>query len=107
MRLSGPICARAPNLLIRFRLAVRGHHNWPHKRVIRPSGAGDAKRRYGSTDSDRGTSDGMAQAQNDKERQGLKTAYLALGYNSSEWGGPEAMSAQAEHMHELLWRVGT
>ena len=49
----------------------------------------------------------MAQAQNDKERQGLKTAYLALGYNSSEWGGPEAMSAQAEHMHELLWRVGT
>ena len=27
------------NLLIRFRLAVRGHHDWPDKRVIRPDGS--------------------------------------------------------------------
>ena len=33
VRLYGPICARALSLLIRFRLAVRGHHDWPYKGV--------------------------------------------------------------------------
>ena len=33
--LSGPICARALNLVIRFRLVVRGHHDWPDKGTSR------------------------------------------------------------------------
>src|ERR1019366_4501676 len=34
--ISGPICARAPNALIRLRLVVRGHHDWPDMKVSRP-----------------------------------------------------------------------
>ena len=33
--LTGPICARAINLLIPLKLSSRGHHDWPVKRRYR------------------------------------------------------------------------
>src|SRR6266567_5543780 len=36
LRLTGPICARAPNLKMVLNLSARGHHDWPVKRVTRP-----------------------------------------------------------------------
>ena len=35
-RITGPICARALKSKIQHRLGLRGHHDWPVMRVIRP-----------------------------------------------------------------------